>query len=183
MENETMQKHSIAVATAVMVVLWLLLPYSAVPVLAATSTPTPPTPIALPVTVYFFWGDGCPHCAAEKPFLENLTRRYPNVEVREFEVWNSPENRDLFYKVAASLGFEPRAVPTPEPVVRAVLFWMDGCPHCHEVINNVLPPLQQKYGDKLNIHLIEVKSQQDVDQLYQLAAALKVPKQNAGGAF
>jgi len=128
-----MQKHSAAVATAVMVVLWLLWPLSATSVLAATNTPrpikecrvcleegaplftptpTPPTPTTRLVTVYFFWGDGCPHCAAEKPFLERLTQQSPNVEVRAFEVWNSPENRDLFYKVAASLGFEPRAVPT-----------------------------------------------------------------------
>ena len=256
-----MQKHSFAVATAVTVVLWLLLPLSAAPVLAATSTPRPakechvcqeevaplftptptsPTPTTQLVTVYLFWGDGCPHCAAEKPFLERLTQQSPNVEVRAFEVWNSPENRGLFYKVAVSLGFEPRAVPTtiigerywvgyndqigreieaavaacaasacrdagqgimpgkvsvatptsapsatptPRPVVHAVLFWMDGCPHCHEVINNVLPPLQQKYGDKLSIHLIEVKSQQDIDQLYQLGAALNVPKQNVGVPF
>ncbi len=23
-------------------------------------------------TIYFFWGDGCPHCATEKPFLEDM---------------------------------------------------------------------------------------------------------------
>jgi len=198
-----MQKHSVAVVTAVMVVLWLLLPLSAAPVLAATSTPrpakechvcqeevaplftptpTPPTPTTWPVTVYFFWGDGCPHCAAEKPFLEKLSQQAA-IEVRAFEVWNSPQNRDLFYKVAASLGFEPRATPAPKPIVRAVLFWMDGCPHCHEVINNVLPPLQKKYGDQLNVHLIEVKSQQDVDSLYQLGVALNIPKQNIGVPF
>jgi thiol-disulfide isomerase/thioredoxin len=22
-----------------------------------------------PVVIYFFWGDGCPHCATQKPFL------------------------------------------------------------------------------------------------------------------
>ena len=258
-----MQKHSFMVVTAAIVLLWLLLPLSAAPVLAATSTPrpakechvcqaevaplftptpTPPTPTTQPETVYFFWGDGCPHCAAEKPFLERLTQQYPSVEVRAFEVWNSPQNRDLFSKMAASLGFEPRAVPTtiigerywvgysdqigreieaavaacaaraagcrdagqdivpgklpvttppsapsatpaPRPVVRAVLFWMDGCPHCHEVINNVLPPLQRKYGDQLNVHLIEVKSQQDVDSLFQLGAALNIPTQNIGVPF
>ena len=215
-------------------------PAPIVPTPVVLSGPTPAPERAKPVTVYFFWGDGCPHCAAEKPFLENLTRRYPNVEVRAFEVWNSPQNRDLFVKVAAAFGVEPRAVPTtflgdrhwvgysdqigreieaavkaciasgcrdagqgivpgaapvatptsapsatptPRPVARAVLFWMDGCPHCHEVIDQVLPPLQQKYGDQLNVHLIEVKSQQDIDQLYQLGAALNIPKQNVGVPF
>jgi thiol-disulfide isomerase/thioredoxin len=191
------------------------------------------------VIVYFFWGEGCPHCADEKPFLERLKQQYP-VEVRAYEVWYVPENQDIFIKMAAAHGFEPggvpttfigerhwvgysdqigreieaavkaclasacrdagqgivpgqapvapptsapSATPTPRPVARAVLFWMDGCPHCHEVIDQVLPPLQQKYGDQLNVHLIEVKSQQDIDQLYQLGAALNIPKQDVGVPF
>lgn len=65
-----------------------------------------------PVVIYFFWGDGCPHCAAAKPFLEDLTRRYPKVELRAYEVWYVAENRDLFIQMAAAFGFEPTAVPT-----------------------------------------------------------------------
>lgn len=62
--------------------------------------------------IYFFWGDGCPHCAAAKPFLEQLTQQYPGVEVRAYEVWKSEENRALFSKMAAAYGFEPQGVPT-----------------------------------------------------------------------
>lgn len=65
-----------------------------------------------PVVIYFFWGDGCPHCAREKPFLEELQQRFPNVEVRAYEVWYVPENRDLFAKMTHAYGFEPSAVPT-----------------------------------------------------------------------
>jgi uncharacterized membrane protein len=32
------------------------------------------------------------------------------------------------------------------PVVRALLFYSPGCPHCHTVITDVLPPLFQLYG-------------------------------------
>ena len=39
-------------------------------------------------------------------------------------------------------GLLPPAVQTDEPVVRAVLFWSETCPHCHVVINETLPPLQ-----------------------------------------
>lgn len=38
-----------------------------------------------------------------------------------------------------------------EPVVRAVLFYSPTCPHCHQVITQDLPPLIDKYGDKLQI--------------------------------
>ena len=53
-----------------------------------------------------------------------------------------------------------------EPVVRGVMFWMDGCPHCHYVIDNVLPPLQAEYGAQLDITLVELKSAADADRLY-----------------
>jgi uncharacterized membrane protein/glutaredoxin len=64
-----------------------------------------------------------------------------------------------------------------EPVVRAVLFWMSGCPHCPEVIDTVLPPLKAKYGDWLDIRLIEIVSAEDVGRLYQVAASVGLAKE------
>jgi len=37
------------------------------------------------------------------------------------------------------------------PVVRAVLFYSPSCPHCKEVIEGLLPALDQKYGSQLQI--------------------------------
>jgi glutaredoxin/uncharacterized membrane protein HdeD (DUF308 family) len=62
--------------------------------------------------LYLFWGDGCPHCAAEKEFLVELTVRYPALEVRAYEVWSSPANQSLLARMAQKYGFEPQAVPT-----------------------------------------------------------------------
>ncbi len=42
------------------------------------------------------------------------------------------------------------------PVVRAVLFYSPTCGHCHQVITETLPPLQEKYGPQLNIVGIDV---------------------------
>lgn len=64
-----------------------------------------------PVTIYFFWGDGCPHCAAAKPFLAGLTQRFSRVQVRDFEVWYHPENQEPLISMAAKFGFEPTGVP------------------------------------------------------------------------
>jgi uncharacterized membrane protein len=66
------------------------------------------------------------------------------------------------------------------PVVRAVLFWMDSCPHCHIVIDNVLPPLQAGYGEQLEIRLIEIRSAAELDQLYELAAAVGLRRDATG---
>jgi thiol-disulfide isomerase/thioredoxin len=63
-------------------------------------------------SIYFFWRDGCPHCAEAKPILEGLVQRYPGSELRAYEVWLSEENAALFAKIAAARGFEPTFVPT-----------------------------------------------------------------------
>lgn len=73
---------------------------------------------------------------------------------------------------------------TPDrPVVRAVMFWMNGCPHCHEVLDKVLPPLQAKYGNQLQILLIELVSSAEVDALYALAEHLGIPRDKVGVPF
>ncbi|NTV35874.1 MAG: thioredoxin family protein [Anaerolineaceae bacterium] len=77
------------------------------PVHAQTSTPQPEQ-----VIIYLFWGDGCPHCEAAKPILKRIAERFPNVEIRDYEVFNSPENREILKKMAAGFGFDATAVPT-----------------------------------------------------------------------
>jgi glutaredoxin len=57
------------------------------------------------------------------------------------------------------------------------MFWMNGCPHCHEVLDNVLPPLQEEYGERLDILLVEVATMQDIEMLYQVAAAYNIPEE------
>ncbi|MDZ7798708.1 MAG: thioredoxin family protein [Patescibacteria group bacterium] len=74
------------------------------------------------VVIYFFWGEGCPHCAVEKPFLEEMEQKYPELEVKMFETWKNPDNAELFQKVAAAYGIQARGVPTTfigdfEPIV------------------------------------------------------------------
>jgi len=63
------------------------------------------------VEIYFFWGQGCPHCAKEKPFLEELKQKYPQLEIKEFEVYYSEENQKLFQKVAQAYNTQPEGVP------------------------------------------------------------------------
>lgn len=72
---------------------------------------------------------------------------------------------------------------SPQPVVHAILFWMDGCPHCHEVLDNVLPPLQERYGPQLEILLVEVVGMEDVNRLYDIAATYGFSRDQVGVPF
>jgi uncharacterized membrane protein len=77
-------------------------------------------------------------------------------------------------------GFVSAAQTDDEPVVRGVMFWMDGCPHCHYVIDNVLPPLQAEYGSQLDITLVELKSAADADRLYAAGSAMGLTPDEIG---
>lgn len=62
-------------------------------------------------TVYFFWGDGCPHCAKAKPWLRSLEQQTSNLEVKMLETWNDQDNAQLFQEMAKSYGTQARGVP------------------------------------------------------------------------
>ena len=38
------------------------------------------------LNLYLFWGDGCPHCALEKEYLEDLKKEYKELNVIQYEV-------------------------------------------------------------------------------------------------
>lgn len=67
--------------------------------------------------------------------------------------------------------------PTPaKPVVRAVLFYSTTCPHCHYVMEQVLPPLQKQYGDQLEIRMLEVSDQKNRELWQKAMDAYQIPQ-------
>ena len=60
------------------------------------------------ITIYFFYSPNCPYCAEEKPFLEELERRYPSLVVRYFE---AGKNIGLFKDMCMEYDTIPAGVP------------------------------------------------------------------------
>ena len=107
------------------------------------------------VNIYFFWGEGCPHCTHEKPFLEGLEKKYPEVKVYDFEAWGSGDNRKLLIEVGKKLNTNISGVPftvvgekhftgwlseetTGKDIENAVLCVLnDGC---RDVVGEILTP-------------------------------------------
>ena len=77
------------------------------------------------VNVYFFWGEGCPHCESEKPFLEKMEKRYPEIEVHSFEVWGNAENRKMMRDFGEKLNATVNGVPFTVIGEKHVVGWMD----------------------------------------------------------
>ena len=56
------------------------------------------------VTLYFFHGDGCPHCAEEQTDLIDDLKKDSSINVEEIEVWHDSENKELLDKVISAYG-------------------------------------------------------------------------------
>jgi uncharacterized membrane protein/thiol-disulfide isomerase/thioredoxin len=74
----------------------------------------------------------------------------------------------LLRSAAAFLILMAGAAPLPaqETEVRAVLFFSPSCPHCHDVMDRELPPLLERFGDRLQVVTINAATP-DGGRLYQ----------------
>ena len=75
--------------------------------------------------IYFFWGEGCPHCIHEKSFLEKLEKRYPEVKVHDFETWNSSDNRKLLIEAGKRLNANVSTIPFTVVGEKHVSGWLN----------------------------------------------------------
>ncbi len=67
-----------------------------------------------------------------------------------------------------------------ESVVRALLFYSPTCSHCHTVINEVLLPMVEEYGERLQIVAVDV-TQDNGQALYQSAIDhFQIPEERLG---
>ena len=72
---------------------------------------TVPVHAATSVSLYLFYGEGCPHCAKEEVFLNNLQALDGALVVKKFEVWSNKDNAELLGKVAKKLKITSSGVP------------------------------------------------------------------------
>lgn len=63
------------------------------------------------IDLYFFYGDGCPHCAKEEIFLAKLEKEKSNISIHRYEVWHNKTNADLLSKVAKNMNVKVSGVP------------------------------------------------------------------------
>lgn len=63
------------------------------------------------INAYLFHGDGCPHCADEQEFLAEISSDYPQLEVKQYEIYNNKENREFLKEAARELDVQVSGVP------------------------------------------------------------------------
>lgn len=64
------------------------------------------------VTIYLFHGDGCPHCAQEQIFLDELKAEYKDqINIIKYEVWHNSDNNLLYSEVKKHMNANQNGVP------------------------------------------------------------------------
>lgn len=93
------------------------------------------------LNLYLFWGDGCPHCALEKEYLEDLKKEYKELNVIQYEVWYNEENNTFLKQIADNTNKFLTGVPvtiigqtiitgfkesTEQQIKRAIEYYLDN---------------------------------------------------------
>ncbi len=83
------------------------------------------------VCLYFFHGEGCPHCAKVEPFIANLSTD-PNIEIYSFEVYRNSTNAEFLQKM-----FDQYSVPNDERGVPIVFIGDKYLVGDEEILNSL----------------------------------------------
>jgi thiol-disulfide isomerase/thioredoxin len=89
------------------VVFFLVIPQPSLEISSASAD----TSVQGNVTVYFFYGEECPHCHNVMPFIQNLSKKYPNVDFPILETWHNETNQELSLSLHKKLGIPSAGVP------------------------------------------------------------------------
>lgn len=64
------------------------------------------------INIYFFWGDGCPHCDKLFKFFNSLEMEFGKYfTLHSFEVWKNKENKNLLDQFSKKMKDEVGGVP------------------------------------------------------------------------
>lgn len=66
---------------------------------------------ATETNIYFFWGEGCPHCLKEKVFLQNFVEENTSINLYDYEVYYNRDNQKNLQTISRTLGFSIQGVP------------------------------------------------------------------------
>jgi hypothetical protein len=70
-----------------------------------------------PLTVYFLYGEECPHCHVVRPFIDNMSAKYPNVNFQFLETWHNATNANIANTLNDNLGVPEKNRGVPEVIV------------------------------------------------------------------
>jgi cytochrome c biogenesis protein CcdA len=74
-------------------------------------SPFPSNTVGTTVCIYHFYGNGCPHCARIQPFIDEMAAKYPQIQVKSFEIYFNSSNQDLYRDFVARYEVKSAGIP------------------------------------------------------------------------
>lgn len=79
---------------------------------AAAGTPVPEPAATVPIPAVYFFSDSCSHCEKIKPFIDNVSARYPDLALTRLEVNHDAGNREQLIGLSSRYNISNPGVPT-----------------------------------------------------------------------
>lgn len=103
------------------------------------------------LNIYLFYGDGCPHCAAEEKFLNDYIKKNDNVKLHMYEVWYNDDNVAKLEEIAKITGEEAGSIPYLIIGDQAVVGYSDS--FSKKIKNRIEECLDNSCSDKVGVYL------------------------------
>lgn len=102
------------------------------------------------VTLYFFRGEGCSHCAEAEEWFQSIEEEYGSFfEIKEYETWYNEDNADLMQRVAEARGETADGVPY---IIVGNKSWNGFAEdYKDEIINEIKSVFEQDVADRYDI--------------------------------
>lgn len=121
------------------------------------------------INIHLFYGNGCPHCAAEEEFLSDYLKDRPDVKLYKYEIWYDSHNQELLSKVQKEMGTTNKnGVPFTVIGKKTIVGYADGVTdeQIKDAINYYLNNDYRDYAGEITgkVKKVEVKEDTTKDE-------------------
>lgn len=115
------------------------------------------------VNIYFFYGDGCPHCAEQKEWLKEIKKEYKNVVIYDYETWYNEENRITMQTIKDKFNVSSKGVPFTVIGDKTFIGFSQGT--ATKMEERIIECSKQSYQDTTGVFLGKVDSENQGEEL------------------
>src|SRR3989338_8961363 len=72
--------------------------------------------------LYYFYGKDCTGCQSSNQYIQDLHTKYPQVEIKSYEVYHNQQNKALFESYANAYNIQPNAQGIPAVITHSSYF-------------------------------------------------------------
>lgn len=113
------------------------------------------------IRLYLFHSSSCPHCKAEKEFLDEIKDNYPLLDIVEYEVSENEMNYNFYNKVMKKTGINATGVPFTLIGTDYYVGFDKSVGTDKEIINSIEKFLKGDYVDVI----AKIKNDEDISNI------------------